>query len=709
MRSGGSPEWTTPPGARRALAVGAALALAALAAVLAGEPASRARLPLALALLATPVLHARLERRWAALRTRESLLVVLLAQLGGIALLLARAPVWWAAALLQASARGRSPGAAALGGVLALGSTVVALREAPSPVTLLAPFAVSLCVVPALLAIAAHGARTRLRRARVALPSAPTELCIGWRAAVFTWPVLLAGLLLSARWTTGLGAGLDRTGESASAEQESRAESQAEDALATRWSERMSFGEGVGRLSDEVVLWAQPRGRPLEQLYLAVLALDQFDERSLGQPRLDQLRLVSDGDDGTGDGRIEFGSDAAEHELEVRVVQRPLRVGGLGTDALARIEPLLWLDLPRVLYEPDTALVLPGESQVVVEYSFGCVAPDRRAPVPKQARARHVDPRYTQLPPDSPALRRLGQIAEAWLSDAPGDRALVERLLERFGRDFSYSLEGSGFAGVEGALAFLQERAGYCTSFASTAVLLLRSRGIACRAVGGYLADEWDAERGAFAVRGRDAHAWIEVHFEGLGWRAFDPTPALERERAFLRREGSLAPEVSEWSSALLSSLVESAGSGSAGAGLARLGANLAQAPAVLRQEVLDLSPSARVVLLCGLVLAALGALWLGRSAHGGAAGAGTLSGLSRGPYEKLLAQLALRGFSPARSESLRAFARRVESAQILPGFRGATEAHLAERFGGQVPDRAARANWDTLLTLLRRDPAVRT
>ena len=49
----------------------------------------------------------------------------------------------------------------------------------------------------------------------------------------------------------------------------------------------------------------------------------------------------------------------------------------------------------------------------------------------------------------------------------------VERLLRHFEREFDYSLQGSGFAGLRGVRAFLESRRGYCTSFAAAAVLLL--------------------------------------------------------------------------------------------------------------------------------------------------------------------------------------------------------------------------------------------
>jgi transglutaminase-like putative cysteine protease len=52
---------------------------------------------------------------------------------------------------------------------------------------------------------------------------------------------------------------------------------------------------------------------------------------------------------------------------------------------------------------------------------------------------------------------------------------------------------------------------------------------------------EWDKQTGHWniTVRNSDAHAWVKVNFEDVGWVPFDPTPSLEHRD---RRE-----EVPEW------------------------------------------------------------------------------------------------------------------------------------------------------------------
>lgn len=86
---------------------------------------------------------------------------------------------------------------------------------------------------------------------------------------------------------------------------------------------------------------------------------------------------------------------------------------------------------------------------------------------------------------------------------------------------------------------FLTEsRKGYCTSFASAAVMLLRASGIPARYAVGlsvdseYLQNAPLTKEGlhALSVNDHHAHAWVEVYVDGLGWRPCEMTPGKEGE-----------------------------------------------------------------------------------------------------------------------------------------------------------------------------------
>jgi transglutaminase-like putative cysteine protease len=73
--------------------------------------------------------------------------------------------------------------------------------------------------------------------------------------------------------------------------------------------------------------------------------------------------------------------------------------------------------------------------------------------------------------------------------------------------------------------AFLfRDRIGYCQQFSGAMALLLRMDGIPSRVVGGFAPGHRSGKH--FEVTDFDAHSWVEVYFDGIGWVTFDPTPA---------------------------------------------------------------------------------------------------------------------------------------------------------------------------------------
>lgn len=81
--------------------------------------------------------------------------------------------------------------------------------------------------------------------------------------------------------------------------------------------------------------------------------------------------------------------------------------------------------------------------------------------------------------------------------------------------------------------AFLLEtKEGYCVQFATAATLILRELGVPSRYVQGYIADNAEKSEDAqgntqyvYEVIDDQAHAWVEVYVDGLGWRTYEVTP----------------------------------------------------------------------------------------------------------------------------------------------------------------------------------------
>jgi hypothetical protein len=63
-------------------------------------------------------------------------------------------------------------------------------------------------------------------------------------------------------------------------------------------------------------------------------------------------------------------------------------------------------------------------------------------------------------------------------------------------------------------------------------VVMARSVGVPARFASGYAQGTYDFEHGRWQVTELNAHSWVEVYFDGIGWVEFEPTaglPPLER------------------------------------------------------------------------------------------------------------------------------------------------------------------------------------
>jgi transglutaminase-like putative cysteine protease len=106
------------------------------------------------------------------------------------------------------------------------------------------------------------------------------------------------------------------------------------------------------------------------------------------------------------------------------------------------------------------------------------------------------------------------------------------------------------------------DKRGYCQHFSGAMALMLRMVGIPSRVVGGFAPGEKGSN--GFAVSDFDAHSWVQVYFNNIGWVTFDPTPsaapAISRSgdsaqvargpRPFEFRTGSKATKLPSFSAA---------------------------------------------------------------------------------------------------------------------------------------------------------------
>ncbi len=156
-----------------------------------------------------------------------------------------------------------------------------------------------------------------------------------------------------------------------------------------------------------------------------------------------------------------------------------------------------------------------------ITYQAVSVLTDREAGVGEDMR------RYLKLPPGLDKIRDLaGRLVGG---KGPGDTAAALREYLRK-PPFRYSLKKLPQSASPLDDFIFHSRTGNCEYFASTMAVMLRSRGIPARLIGGYRGGYYHEMGGYYAIQQRDAHVWVEAYLPEHGWTRYDPTPTVPVE-----------------------------------------------------------------------------------------------------------------------------------------------------------------------------------
>jgi transglutaminase-like putative cysteine protease len=166
-----------------------------------------------------------------------------------------------------------------------------------------------------------------------------------------------------------------------------------------------------------------------------------------------------------------------------------------------------------------------GATYTVTSRSFPATAARLRAadrkPVPASVRTRFASPALT--------TDEVNSLARQITATAPTTYDKIRAIEAWLGAHVKYSLNAPlSPQGVDVVDDFLfRTRVGWCEQVASSLVVMARSVGIPARLATGFVSGHRDALSGQFVVRERDAHAWAEIYFAGVGWQPFDPTASV--------------------------------------------------------------------------------------------------------------------------------------------------------------------------------------
>jgi transglutaminase-like putative cysteine protease len=131
---------------------------------------------------------------------------------------------------------------------------------------------------------------------------------------------------------------------------------------------------------------------------------------------------------------------------------------------------------------------------------------------------------YTKVPDNVPGV--VAATARAVTAGAANHYEQAVKLQDWFAVNggFQYDTQVEVGTGPDAIARFLKDKRGFCVHFSFAMAAMARTLGIPARVAVGFAPGSPQGD-GTVAVGLKDAHAWPELYFEGVGWTRFEPTP----------------------------------------------------------------------------------------------------------------------------------------------------------------------------------------
>ena len=167
----------------------------------------------------------------------------------------------------------------------------------------------------------------------------------------------------------------------------------------------------------------------------------------------------------------------------------------------------------------------------------------------------YVQETYTK-PFDSPAAKEIAAeiLTQAAENGTTARHDLVMAVVDYLDEHYTYTKTPEESTNPEESNildAFLSEvKEGYCSHFATAAVAILREYGVPVRFAEGYIATDFSRAAGTSGapyrcdVKDSNAHAWIEVYFDGMGWMQYEVTPGEYFKAMYDPSSATITPAV---------------------------------------------------------------------------------------------------------------------------------------------------------------------
>ncbi|GAA2727850.1 DUF3488 and transglutaminase-like domain-containing protein [Streptomyces nogalater] len=333
-------------------------------------------------------------------------------------------------------------------------------------------------------------------------------------------PALPGGLLDSARGGMGAGAG---DGSTISAV-----------------NPLVSLRDNLNTNDDRQVLSLRTSTNDLSDLYLRIVSLDEFDGTTWKPTRREVVDVPDRLPTPAG-----LGKDTRRGTIRTTVTS-------------AETYAQDWLPMPyppsqvrlsgRWRYEPvgmtlvgDHGQTTRGETYEVTSLDVEPTA-EQLAAAPRPPAALWDE--YTKVPSSVPEV--VARTAKEITEGASSHYEEAVKLQDYFAvtGGFQYDTRVEVGQGPRAIANFLDKKQGFCVHFSFAMAAMARTLGIPARVAVGFAPGTPQAD-GTVAVSQRDAHAWPELYFEGVGWTRFEPTPTRGSTPSYTLSDtpGSSLPE----------------------------------------------------------------------------------------------------------------------------------------------------------------------
>lgn len=282
----------------------------------------------------------------------------------------------------------------------------------------------------------------------------------------------------------------------------------------------VSLRDSLNVDQDRTVLTLRTNSNDLSDMYLRIVSLDDFDGTTWKPAKRHIVAVPDDFPAPTG-----LGPDVKRAEITTRI-------------AAAEDYAQDWLPMPyppsgvqikgNWRYEPVGMTLVGDHGQNTSGRTYQVTSLDVQPTAQQLAAAPDapgsIEREYTNVPDSLPPVvkRQAREITKASDNDYEKAVALQDYFAVTGGFEYDTDVEvGTG----QGAIArFLQEKQGFCVHFSFAMAAMARTLGIPARVAVGFAPGSPQGD-GSVTVGLKDAHAWPELYFEGVGWTRFEPTP----------------------------------------------------------------------------------------------------------------------------------------------------------------------------------------